>query len=75
VCATALLVGLHFLPLAYYLPVPRYYASGVALVALAGAGCAVGDSHTRLMLVGFGSALVLWATCLPVPGRRVLQAA
>jgi hypothetical protein len=38
VCATALLVGLHFLPLAYYLPVPRYYASGVALVALAGAG-------------------------------------
>ncbi len=61
--AVALIVGLHFLPLAKLLPVKIYYLSAALLVAVAGAGLAVGGAD-RPFLVGVSAAIVLWVTCL-----------
>ena len=38
VCLIAAVVGLHFLPLARWMPMPRYYVSGLALMAAACVG-------------------------------------
>ncbi len=61
--AIALIVGLHFLPLAKLLPVKVYYLSAALLVAVAAAGLAV-DAADRPLLVGVSSAIVLWLTCM-----------
>jgi hypothetical protein len=66
VCATLAIVGLHFMPLAYYLRVPRYYAAGAALAALAAGGVAIHDDATRLLVLGVGAAVLLWMTSLAV---------
>lgn len=58
----AMIVGLHFLPLARWLPVRLYYGTGAALITLGGLGCAVTDAHRRLLLVSFGAAGLLWLT-------------
>ena len=68
--AVAAIVGLHFLPLAYFLGVRNYYAAGAAIVALAAGCCAIGDDATRLLVVGVGTAVLLWVTCLGAFGRR-----
>ena len=70
VCATAAIVGLHFLPLAHFFRVRSYYVAGAALMALAAGGCAVPDEGTRVLMVGIGAAVVLWVTCLAAFGRR-----
>jgi hypothetical protein len=70
VCATAAIVGLHFLPLAHFFRVRNYYLAGAAMVALAAAGCAVSDEGTRLLAVGIGTAVLLWVTCLAAFGRK-----
>ena len=62
--ATLAIVGLHFLPLAYYLRVPTYYVAGAALVALAIFGCTIAADTTRLLVIGIGAAVLLWLTCL-----------
>jgi hypothetical protein len=59
----ALIVGLHFFPLARWLPAPLYYASGVALVIIGAAGIAVSDVNVRLFAVCVAAACVLWLTC------------
>ena len=57
--ATAVIVGLHFLPLARGIPQLIYYATGSALVVLGAAGLALADPYAWA-LPSFGGALVLW---------------
>lgn len=60
--AVAIIVGLHFLPLAKLFQVKIYYVAG-ALITLAGlAGLAVDAPH-RALVTGLASAVLLWLTC------------
>ena len=63
-CAIAGIVGLHFLPLAYFLPVRSYYVTACAIIGLALAGCAMPNDAGRLLIVGAGTAILLWLTSL-----------
>lgn len=66
VCALAAIVGLHFVPLARFIPNARFYnITAVGLVAVGLAGCLV-PVALRGLMVGTASALVIWATCLGV---------
>jgi hypothetical protein len=61
----AVIVGVHFLPLARIFEVPIYYATGTALILIGGAGLAgtAGTStSTWPASVAFASALVVWLT-------------
>jgi hypothetical protein len=71
--ATLAIVGLHFLPLAHFLRVPLYYATGAALVGLAVLGCLIGPETTRLLVVGTGAAVLLWLTCVASFSRRAAR--
>jgi hypothetical protein len=64
----AIVVGLHFLPLARWLPAASYYATAVVLVAIGAAGCFVADAQLRVWLVCAGAASALWLTSLFVLG-------
>ncbi len=59
----AMIVGLHFLPLARWLPAPLYYVTSALLVGLGIAGVRVQDVQFRLFTVSVGAACVLWLTC------------
>jgi len=66
VCALALIVGLHFVPLARGIPNARFYnITAIALVAIGLAGCLL-PVAMRGLLVGTGGALIIWATCAGV---------
>jgi len=58
----AVIVGLHFLPLAHWLPVGLYHATGLLLVAHGLACCAITDLPLRALVTGTGAAALLWAT-------------
>jgi hypothetical protein len=64
--AIALIVGLHFLPLAHWIPVPLYYLSAALMCALALLGCTISNLPLRLLVTGTGMAVLLWLTCLAV---------
>jgi hypothetical protein len=56
----AIIVGVHFLPLAHVFDVPLYYWTG-ALCVLGVLGCLlIRDVYTRLLFVGLAMAAVLW---------------
>ena len=58
----ALIVGLHFIPLARVFEVPLYYGTG-ALCVLGVLACVfIGDSGLRLLLTGLTMATVLWGS-------------
>lgn len=61
--AAAIIVGLHFLPLARWLPAPIYYLTGALLVAVGMAGAVVQDLPARILTVCIGAAAVLWFSC------------
>ena len=63
--AICLMVGLHFLPLARWLPVPLYYLSGALLSALGIAGL-LASNLVSPSLVAFGAALILWITVVRI---------
>ena len=66
----AIIVGLHFLPLAHGIPVRMYYGTAAALIALGAVGCLPMSSERRTMIVGLGSAAILWITAtLVLVGR------
>jgi hypothetical protein len=65
VCLVALAVGLHFFPLARWLPAPTYYLSGLALLIDAGAGLAVPAAY-RITFVAGSAAAILWLTALAI---------
>jgi hypothetical protein len=58
--AIAIIVGLHFLPLARWIPVRSYYLIGLLMVALGLLGIALPDLNTRILWVSTGSAAILW---------------
>ena len=58
----ALIVGVHFLPLAHVFEVPLYYGTGT-LCVLGVLGCAlIGDTGLRLLSAGLTMAAVLWGS-------------
>jgi hypothetical protein len=60
--AAALIVGLHFIPLAFVFEVPLYYWTG-ALSVLGAVGCSlIGDASARLLFLGLVMTVVLWWT-------------
>jgi hypothetical protein len=80
---TALIVGLHFLPLAAIFHVPVYYVTGVAItvlaiVALLGMflGRTLGGPWAWAVVVGLGNAVILWLSAFYVlsVGRQLLNA-
>ncbi len=68
VCAIAIIVGLHFIPLARMPHARIYNVTAAALTGLGLAGCLMPES-TRGLAVGAGAAMLIWATCAYVIGR------
>jgi hypothetical protein len=67
--AFAIIVGLHFVPLARGFPLPLYYATGAAMV-LAGTGALLLPGAERGPVAGLASALILWVTSILLAGPR-----
>ena len=65
VCLIAAVVGLHFLPLAWWIPMPRYYVPALALIAAACAGL-FAPADYRIPFVAGAAAAVLWLTALSI---------
>jgi hypothetical protein len=65
----AIIVGLHFVPLAQQLPAPLYWATAALLIALGVCGFIIRRTDQRLLIVCVGAACVLWLTCVAVLGR------
>ena len=61
--AVAVIVGLHFLPIARWLPAPIYYLTAALLVAVGMAGAIVQDLPARILTVCIGAAAALWLSC------------
>lgn len=60
----ALIVGLHFLPFARYIPDWRYYPISFTLIAIGIAGAVFPMPDVRTWFVCLGSALVLWTASI-----------
>lgn len=58
----AIIVGLHFLPLARWLPVKLFYYSAGGLIILGIFGFLISDAVLRLRFICLGSAAILWVT-------------
>jgi hypothetical protein len=70
----AIIVGLHFVPLAQWLPAHLYYGTGALLIVLGVCGFAIRPPDQRLLIVSVGAACVLWLTCVIVLGRaRIMR--
>lgn len=65
----AIIVGLHFIPLARGIPVRTYYATAAGLLLVGSIGLLLADKEQALV-VGLGAALVLWGTAIAL-GRMV----
>ena len=59
----AIVVGLHFVPLARWLPKRSYYGTAFLLCALGYFGFGIRPAAERLWVVSAGAACVLWVTC------------
>jgi energy-converting hydrogenase Eha subunit E len=70
----AIIVGLHFLPLARWLPGPIYYLTGALLVVVGLAGAAVQEPTVRILTVCIGAAGVLWLSCAIVLRQNATRA-
>lgn len=73
--AVAIIVGLHFVPLARGLPAPSYYATAALLVGIGIAGALAADPTRHVRDVSIGAAVVLWATAASVLWRSARQSA
>ena len=73
-CAIAVIVGLHFIPLARLPFAGVYYVTAAAMVALGGLGCLLGEA-VRPLAVGAGCAAILWLTAAWILGGRQKLAA
>ena len=60
--AIALIVGLHFFPLARLFGVPIYSVTGLLCVACAFASLLIADEALRIFILGLAIAVVLWGT-------------
>lgn len=59
----AMIVGIHFLPLARWMPERLYYVTAALLTALGIAGLSISALDDRIAVVCAGAASVLWVTC------------
>jgi hypothetical protein len=66
--AVAVIVGLHFIPLARLFNAPLFYSTGVAMVLSVLFAFAMRDLTRRQAAVGIGCGLVLWITGLSLLG-------
>jgi hypothetical protein len=57
--AIAIIVGLHFIPLARWIPVSLYYRTGAGLIVIGLATCFFPPEH-RAVATGVAAALTLW---------------
>ena len=64
----AIVVGLHFLPIARGIPTPVYYATGSAMIAT-GAIALLLPAADRHAATGIPCAIILWASCVAI-GQR-----
>jgi hypothetical protein len=69
--AMALIVGLHFFPLARGMPLRLYYASGAALVVIALISFYQPTSY-RFAAACFPSGVVLWVTSATISARAMM---
>lgn len=60
--AIAIIVGIHFIPLARGFPAPAYYLTALALILLGAFGLSIASIPLRVTVVGAGAALILWLT-------------
>jgi hypothetical protein len=58
----ALIVGVHFLPLAALFKAPLYYGTGICGCAIGIAGFFIADEGSRQKIVGISFGILLWAT-------------
>ncbi|HUQ33059.1 MAG TPA: hypothetical protein VM095_13140 [Pyrinomonadaceae bacterium] len=65
----AIIVGLHFVPLARWLPARLYYGTSALLILLGVCGFAIRRPDQRLLIVSVGAACALWLTCIIILGR------
>jgi hypothetical protein len=63
VCALAGVVGIHFLPLAIWIPKRQYYFTAIALIAMAVVGVFEPEER-RVFIVALGAAAILWVSAL-----------
>jgi hypothetical protein len=61
-CGIALIVGVHFFPLAALFRTPLYYGTGLLGCAIGFVGFLMADSVLRQKVVGISFGLLLWAT-------------
>jgi hypothetical protein len=71
-CIVAAVVGLHFLPLARWMPAPVFYLTGGGLLAFAIAGVALAGPLRDVAVCG-GAALVLWLTLASFAVRESIR--
>ena len=62
----AIIVGLHFLPIAKWLPARSYYLTAALLVAVGAIGLALPAGRPRTTVVTVGAACILWLTSAAV---------
>jgi len=67
-------VGLHFVPLAKWLPRPAYYITAIALLTAAALGLSITEPALRRVVVFGACAGILWATSALVLLRANSQA-
>ena len=60
VSVITIIVGVHFIPLARWLPARPYYSSAALLVALGVTGLTISDPDLRIRYVCIGAAFALW---------------
>jgi hypothetical protein len=65
----AIIVGLHFMPLARWLPSRLYYSTGALLIGLGVCGFAIRRPDLRLLIVSVCAASILWLTSFVVLAR------
>ena len=65
----AIIVGLHFIPLAQRLPARLYYGTGALLLVVGACGFAIRSLDLRLLTVSVGAACILWLTSALVLAR------
>ena len=64
--AIAVIVGIHFFPLAAVFRQPSYYATGTLGCIIGVIGFLIADDAARLSVVGFSFGLLLWLTTIAV---------
>jgi len=68
--AIAVIVGMHFIPLAKLFNLPLYYWTGGSLVLIAVVSFPIGHQVLRQAITGLGCGLSLWLTSAVLLWRR-----